>query len=64
MTPGRHLLSLHAAVEEGADREATLVAIKAVLLERFDVAHATIQLESPDRCADDVEAPAPGAHRH
>ncbi|QFT84333.1 Cadmium, cobalt and zinc/H(+)-K(+) antiporter [Halomonas sp. THAF12] len=63
MTPGRHLLSLHAAVEEGADREATLVAIKAVLLERFDVAHATIQLESPDRCADDVEAPAPGAHR-
>ena len=64
MTPGRHLLSLHAAVEEGADREAILVAIKAVLLERFDVAHATIQLEARDRCADDVEAPAPGDHRH
>ncbi|MBB3230923.1 cation diffusion facilitator family transporter [Halomonas stenophila] len=52
LTPGRHLLSLHAAIEEDADREQTLVAIKAVLLERFDIEHATIQLESGDRCTD------------
>lgn len=57
LTPGRHLLSLHAAIEEDADREATLVAIKAVLLERFDVDHATIQLEPVERCADEVDDP-------
>ncbi|ATJ83667.1 cation diffusion facilitator family transporter [Halomonas beimenensis] len=55
LTPGRHLLSLHAAIEEDADREETLVAIKAVLLERFDVEHATIQLEAVERCADEVK---------
>ncbi|XKE44488.1 cation diffusion facilitator family transporter [Halomonas organivorans] len=55
LTPGRHLLSLHAAIEEDADREETLVAIKAVLLERFDVEHATIQLEPVERCADQVK---------
>ncbi|RTR02930.1 cation diffusion facilitator family transporter [Halomonas nitroreducens] len=66
LTPGRHLLSLHAALEEDADREQTLVAIKAVLLERFDIEHATIQLESGDRCADAgaCEHSEPPRHRH
>ncbi|MBB3141906.1 cation diffusion facilitator family transporter [Halomonas organivorans] len=64
LTPGRHLLSLHAALEENADREEALVAIKAVLLERFDVEHATIQLEPHDRCADDVGEASYDGHRH
>ncbi|MDR5867420.1 cation diffusion facilitator family transporter [Halomonas koreensis] len=62
LTPGRHLLSLHAAIEDGADREATLVAIKAELRERFAVEHATIQLERGGRCAD-LGPPPGGAER-
>ncbi|MBB3189675.1 cation diffusion facilitator family transporter [Halomonas cerina] len=60
LTPARHLLSLHATLEEGADREATLVAIKAVLAEEFGVEHATIQLERRDGCVDE---PDPGTGR-
>ncbi|MFP4262039.1 MAG: cation diffusion facilitator family transporter [Halomonas sp.] len=53
LTPGRHLVSLHAAVEAGEDRQATLVAIKALLVERYGIRHATIQLEARGECADE-----------
>jgi cobalt-zinc-cadmium efflux system protein len=53
LTPARHLVSLHAAVEAGADRQATLVAIKALLVERYGIRHATIQLEARGECADE-----------
>jgi len=53
LTPARHLVSLHAAVESGEDRQAVLVAIKALLVERYGIRHATIQLEDRDDCADE-----------
>ena len=53
LTPGRHLVSLHAAIDEGEDRQATLVAIRSLLVERYGLHHATIQLESRHHCADE-----------
>ncbi|MGM0914990.1 MAG: cation diffusion facilitator family transporter [Pseudomonadota bacterium] len=55
LTPARHLVSLHAAVETGEDRQAVLVAIKALLVERYGIRHATIQLEDRNDCADERE---------
>ena len=55
ITPGRHLVSLHAAIDEGEDRQATLVAIRSLLVERYGLHHATIQLESRHHCADESE---------
>ncbi|PRY68244.1 cation diffusion facilitator family transporter [Halomonas ventosae] len=60
LTPGRHLVSLHAAIDEGEDRQAALVAIRTLLVERYGLDHATIQLESRHQCAD---APEEGAGR-
>ncbi|MDY7115569.1 cation diffusion facilitator family transporter [Halomonas sp. SSL-5] len=54
LTPGRHLVSLHAAVEAGEDHQATLVAIKALLVERYGIRHATIQIEARGNCADEA----------
>ena len=61
LTPGRHLVSLHAAIDEGEDRQAALVAIRALLGERYGLSHATIPLESRHHCAD--EPAARGEHR-
>lgn len=55
LTPGRHLVSLHAAIEDGEDRQATLVAIRTLLVERYGLDHATIQLESRYECADETD---------
>ncbi|QOR38058.1 cation transporter [Billgrantia diversa] len=52
LTPGHRLASLHAAVEAGENRQAALVAIQALLAERYDIHHATIQLEDPGDCID------------
>ncbi len=60
LTPGRHLVSLHAAIDEGEDRQAALVAIRTLLVERYGLDHATIQLESRHHCADE---PEPGEDR-
>ncbi len=46
LTPGRHLMSLHAILDEEADQERVLVEIKAMLSDAFAVEHATIQVES------------------
>ncbi len=53
LTPARHLVSLHAAVAVGEDRQATLVAIKGLLMERYGISHATVQLEDSEDCADE-----------
>ncbi|SEM16030.1 hypothetical protein [Halomonas daqiaonensis] len=55
LTPGRHLVSLHAAIDEGEDRQAALLAIRRLLAERYGLHHATIQLESWHQCADEPE---------
>lgn len=51
LTGERRLLTLHAVVEEGIDRDAVLAAIKRILAERLGIDHATVQIES-DACAD------------
>ncbi|WP_328717249.1 cation diffusion facilitator family transporter [Halomonas elongata] len=53
LTPGRHLMSLHAVLEEGADQERVLVDIKTMLSDSFAVEHATIQVESWRGCVDE-----------
>ena len=50
LTPERPLVTLHAAVEDGADRDETLGRLQRLLAERFGLRHATIQIE-PRHCA-------------
>lgn len=72
LTPARPMVSLHATLVDGMDRHEALVAIKALLDERFGISHATIQLEARDYCLDspesdscrETEASAPHAHAH
>jgi cobalt-zinc-cadmium efflux system protein len=46
LAPGRVLLTLHAVVATGADRDAVLGEIQGLLRQRFAVAHATVQIEA------------------
>ncbi|WP_458524752.1 cation diffusion facilitator family transporter [Onishia taeanensis] len=50
LTPARPMISLHASLVEGVDRQEALVAIETLLDERFGIRHATIQLEARDHC--------------
>lgn len=52
LTPGRHLMSLHATLEEGADQHRALADIKTTLRERYAVAHTTVQIEFRHECVD------------
>jgi len=52
LTPGRHLMSLHATLEEGADQHRALADIKTTLRERHAVAHTTVQIEFRHECVD------------
>jgi len=52
------IVTLHATVTAGAERQATLAAILARLRERFGVEHATIQMEEGS-CADPHDAAHP-----
>lgn len=54
LTPGHHLMSLHAILDEGADQERVLVEIKTMLSDAFAVEHATIQVESWQGCVDET----------
>ena len=63
LTPGRHLVSLHAAIDEDEDRQAALLAIRNLLAERYGLDHATIQLESRHQCADEPEPEPDEGHR-
>jgi cobalt-zinc-cadmium efflux system protein len=47
---GQRIATLHARVASGAEPGAALVAIQTVLRERFDIAHATIQIEQGTEC--------------
>ena len=50
LTPGRWLVTLHAVVAPGSDNQSVLVALQQTLAERFEVGHATIQIE--ESCLD------------
>jgi cobalt-zinc-cadmium efflux system protein len=50
--PHDPLMTMHASVVAGADHAAVLRDTKAVLIERFGIAHATIQIEE-DECVDE-----------
>jgi cobalt-zinc-cadmium efflux system protein len=49
------IVTLHAELDEGADRRVVLTTVTTVLRERFGVEHATVQIEEGE-CADPVEA--------
>jgi len=61
LTPSQSLVTLHAEVSEGADRDVVLREIKRVLKVRFAISHTTIQLEAAG-CADRSEDAAGGCH--
>jgi cobalt-zinc-cadmium efflux system protein len=51
LTPERHACSVHVVVTKTADHDAVLETARTTLGERFDVGHATVQIERPDgRC--------------
>ena len=50
LTTGRHALAAHVVVDTGADGDAVLEAMRALLAERFAVHHVTIQLECARPC--------------
>ena len=53
LTPGRHLVSLHAAVTPGADQQVVMLGIRELLIERYAIAHVTIQIEADGECIDE-----------
>lgn len=53
LTGEQALVTLHAGVASGVDRQQVLMAILARLRDRLGVRHATVQVEGPD-CADGV----------
>ena len=61
LTPSQSLVTLHAEVAVGADRDVVLRQIKLVLKQRFAIAHTTIQLEAAG-CADQSEDAVAGCH--
>lgn len=50
---GSRMATLHARLRGGAEAQAALHAIKRVLRERFDIDHATVQIEA-DECPDSM----------
>ncbi|RMG48538.1 MAG: cation transporter [Acidobacteria bacterium] len=48
ITPGKEALSAHIILDEKASHKATLEALQEKLREEFGIAHATLQLETPD----------------
>jgi cobalt-zinc-cadmium efflux system protein len=67
LTGEEPMVTLHAVLREGADREGSLRAIQRRLRERFGVGHATVQIES-SACSDDEHGTAlcgaDGPQRH
>ncbi len=67
LVPGKPLITLHAQVTEGDDRDTVLARIKATLAERFRIEHSTIQMEgacADDEAQDDGAAPCGRNHHH
>ena len=50
---GRRLATLHARLAEGADAHATLLGVQSILREKFQIIHATVQIEQRDCLHDD-----------
>ena len=65
LVPGRTIVTLHASIVSIADHDAVLHGLQRELAARFDIRHATIQLEH-DRCTDKTggleTCEAPGFH--
>jgi cobalt-zinc-cadmium efflux system protein len=57
LTGDKPMVTLHAVLRDGADRELTLRAIHLRLHERFGVEHATVQIEQSG-CADSGHSPS------
>jgi cobalt-zinc-cadmium efflux system protein len=53
LTTGQTMLTLHLALDPGADPDAVLREAKRVLADRFDITHSALQLEH-GRCPDEV----------
>jgi cobalt-zinc-cadmium efflux system protein len=62
LTDERPVMTLHAVLCEGADRDLALTNIHSVLLDRFGVEHVTVQIELAECVADDC-APVETAAR-
>ena len=65
LTPERPLVTLHARVAARADHEAVLHGLQRVLRERFDLDHATIQIEEglcTDAVSPEKASAGPAAH--
>jgi cobalt-zinc-cadmium efflux system protein len=59
LTDERPVMTLHAVLCEGADRDRALTNIQSVLLDRFGVEHVTVQIELAECVADDCVPDAP-----
>jgi cobalt-zinc-cadmium efflux system protein len=66
LTSEQPVLTLHAVVDDAADPDAVLAAVRAHLMHRYGIGHTTIQverLECPDATHEETAARI-GAHRH
>jgi cobalt-zinc-cadmium efflux system protein len=61
VTSGSRMATLHADMHEGANQARALTAIKATLLSKYAIGHATVQID-PGHCPDSDEACADQAH--
>jgi cobalt-zinc-cadmium efflux system protein len=50
---GRRLATLHARLSEGSDAHAALLGVQSILREKFQIMHATVQIEQRDCLHDD-----------
>jgi cobalt-zinc-cadmium efflux system protein len=62
VTAGSRMATLHAELRPGADPARCLTAIKTMLVERWQVGHATVQFD-PGRCPDELEGCGNGSQR-
>jgi cobalt-zinc-cadmium efflux system protein len=62
ITDERPMVTLHAQLEEGADQDAVVLAIKMRLAERFGIGHATVETET-GACSDSLLEFDPDAAR-
>jgi len=53
LTDERPVMTLHAVLHEGADRDRVLIEIQGALRSRFGVEHATVQIELAECGQDD-----------
>jgi cobalt-zinc-cadmium efflux system protein len=64
LTDERPVVTLHAVLCEGADRDRTLIEIQTVLRDRFAVEHATVQIELQECVYDDCVPAEMDVHKN